>query len=47
MPEFQLIDLEKDPGEKNNVIGKFPEKAQELKERLARIIADGRTRSAD
>lgn len=37
--EPQLFDLRTDPAEKNNVIGKFPEKAAELTQRLATITA--------
>ncbi|MDF1657446.1 MAG: sulfatase-like hydrolase/transferase [Verrucomicrobiales bacterium] len=44
VPEFQLFDLSKDPGEKNNVIQEYPEVAEELKAELETIIASGRSR---
>ena len=42
--QFQLFDLSKDPGEKKNVIKQHPEVAQKLKDQLAKIIEDGRSR---
>ena len=44
VPEFQLFNLADDPAEKKNVIGENPEKAEQLKEQLAKIKSDGRTR---
>lgn len=44
-PQFQLFDLSKDPGEKNNVIAQHADVAEKLKARLAAIIAAGRSRS--
>ncbi|MEM9017418.1 MAG: sulfatase-like hydrolase/transferase, partial [Verrucomicrobiota bacterium] len=44
VPRFQLFDLSKDPAEENDVIADHPEKAEELKTRLAEIIESGRTR---
>ncbi len=43
-PQFQLYDLSKDPGEKNNVIAQHPDIAERLKARLAAIVAAPRTR---
>jgi arylsulfatase A len=43
-PQFQLFDLSKDPGEKNNVIAEHADVAEKLKARLAAIIAAGRSR---
>lgn len=44
MPQFQLFDLSKDISEKTNVIEANPEIAEKMKERLAKYIADGRSR---
>ncbi|MFT5130777.1 MAG: arylsulfatase A-like enzyme [Rhodothermales bacterium] len=44
VPQYQLINLAKDPGEKTNVINEHPAKAAELKAGLESIIAAGRTR---
>ena len=41
---YRLFDLRTDPGEKNDVIDEHPEVAQQLKEQLDRLIADGRSR---
>lgn len=43
-PQFQLFDLSKDPGEKNNVIDDYPGLAEKLKYQLEKIIEDGRSR---
>lgn len=43
-PQYQLFDLEKDPSEKTDVIKDNPEVAKEMKQRLAKYIADGRSR---
>lgn len=45
VPQFQLFDLAKDPGEKTDVLAQHPEIAERLKARLATIIAADRTRS--
>jgi arylsulfatase A len=42
--EPQLYDLIKDPGEKSNVAGKYPDKVKELSALLQKIEADGRSR---
>jgi hypothetical protein len=39
-----LFDLAKDPSEKTDVIKENPEVAEKMKERLAKYIADGRSR---
>lgn len=44
VPKFQLFNLANDPAEKNNVMNQQPEIGKELKSRLEKIIADGRTR---
>lgn len=44
VPQFQLFNLNDDPGEKNNVIADNPKVAEKLKTRLAKIIEDGRSR---
>jgi arylsulfatase A-like enzyme len=46
-PLDQLFDLNKDPGEKNNVAVQHPEELKRLQSLLAKIIADGRTRTHD
>ena len=42
---FQLYDLEKDPGQKNNLAEKMPELLEELKKKMlkvnASVMADG------
>lgn len=42
--EYQLFDLENDPAEKNNVIEQNPQVASRLKQQLADIIDQGRSR---
>jgi len=44
VPQFQLFDLAKDPGETKDVIAENPEIAERLKARLAGYIAAGRSR---
>jgi arylsulfatase A len=44
VPRFQLFDLATDPGEKNNLMGQHPERAETMKKRLADYIASGRSR---
>jgi hypothetical protein len=39
-----LFDLSKDPSENTDVIKDNPEIAEQMKERLAKYIADGRSR---
>ena len=43
-PQFSLYDLKKDPAEKNNVIAKHPQVAKRMKDRLQKLIDDGRSR---
>lgn len=43
-PQFQLFDLAKDPGEKTDVFAKNPEVGENLKARLAAIVAATRSR---
>lgn len=43
VPQFQLFDLAKDPGETNDVLAQNPDVAERLKTRLANLIAAGRT----
>lgn len=44
VPQFQLFDLAKDPGETTDVLAQNPEVAEKLKARLAALIAAGRSR---
>jgi len=44
VPQFQLFNLDDDPGEKKNVIANHPEVATRLKKQLAEIIERGRSR---
>ncbi len=44
VPKFQLFNLTDDPSESNNVIGKHPQIAAELKAQLAQQVKAGRTR---
>ena len=44
VPEFQLFNLDQDPAEKTNVIRQHPEIASRLKQQLAEIIDQGRSR---
>jgi arylsulfatase A-like enzyme len=46
VPRFQLFNLADDPGEKTNVMGKHPELAAKLTERLDAYIRSGRSRPA-
>ena len=43
LPAFQLYNLEQDPGEKDNLEAKYPERVQQMKAALEKMIADGRT----
>ena len=44
VPQYQLFDLSKDPQETDNVLASNPAIGSKLKEKLAQIIEDGRTR---
>lgn len=44
VPRFQLFDLSQDKAEKQNVIADHPMVAEQLKQQLAKIIEDGRSR---
>jgi arylsulfatase A len=44
VPQFQLFDLAKDPGEANNVLDKNPAVGERLKTQLAALITAGRSR---
>ena len=44
VPQYQLFHLENDPAEKQNVIDRHGEMAQQLQSRLQNIIDNGRTR---
>ena len=44
VPQYQLFNLANDPGERNNVFAEYPEIGERLKDRLAKLIADGRSR---
>jgi arylsulfatase A-like enzyme len=43
LPKFQLYNLKKDTGERNNVMNKYPEKVKELKTLMMKYISDGRS----
>jgi arylsulfatase A len=44
VPQFQLFDLERDPGEASDVLAQHPEVAERMKQQLADLIAAGRSR---
>jgi arylsulfatase A len=44
--EYQLFNLESDPGERTNVIKDHPDVAKRMKDQLAKLIESGRSRSA-
>ncbi len=44
VPQFQLFNLDEDPSEETNVINDHPEVATRLKNQLAKIIQQGRSR---
>lgn len=44
VPQYQLFNLADDPGEHNDVFTKYPKIGERLKARLAKLIADGRSR---
>lgn len=44
VPQYQLFNLADDPGERSDVFAKYPEVGERLKARLAKLIADGRSR---
>jgi hypothetical protein len=46
VPQFQLCDLSRARYEKTNVIAQHPQIAEQMKERVAKYIADGRSRTA-
>ena len=43
LPRFQLYDLSKDIGERENVIGKYPRIAGELRDVLKEYVVNGRS----
>jgi len=43
LPKHQLYNLERDPGETNNLIVQYPEKVEELRSLLIRYINEGRS----
>jgi arylsulfatase A-like enzyme len=43
LPEVQLYDLSKDPGERNNLQAEFPERVASMKGELEKLIARGRS----
>ncbi len=44
VPQFQLFNLDDDPAEKTNVVDEHPDVASQLKNQLAEIIQQGRSR---
>lgn len=47
LPQFQLYNLNSDPGEQNNLFPENPEKANELKQILSDIIKNGRSTAGE
>jgi arylsulfatase A-like enzyme len=47
LPPVQLYNLDQDPGEKNNLQDKYPERVQQMKSLLEKMVADGRTTPGD
>jgi hypothetical protein len=45
--EFGLYHLANDPAERNDVSAKHPAELQRLRDRMEKIIADGRSRPAE
>uniref|UniRef100_UPI003217F0EE sulfatase family protein n=1 Tax=uncultured Draconibacterium sp. TaxID=1573823 RepID=UPI003217F0EE len=43
LPHFQLYNLKNDPGEQNNLYGKYPEVELKLKQELVALIKNGRS----
>ena len=43
--QFRLFDLDADPAEKNDVMGKHPKVAERMIKQLAEIIEAGRSRN--
>lgn len=43
LPRFQLYNLREDPGERNNLISQYPQRAEELKALLTKYVNDGRS----
>ncbi len=43
LPEFQLYDLEKDPGERTNLLASYPDKVEELRALMVSYIENGRS----
>ncbi|MBC9889929.1 MAG: sulfatase-like hydrolase/transferase [Opitutae bacterium] len=40
---FQLYNLDQDPGERNNLVSQYPERAEELKALLTKYVKEGRS----
>ena len=47
LPRFQLYNLRRDPGEKNNLIGRYPQRAEELRALLTKYVLEGRSTPGD
>ncbi|WP_373496812.1 arylsulfatase [Aquiflexum sp.] len=43
LPSMQLYDLQRDPGETQNLIDQYPQVVRQLREELIRLIQDGRS----
>jgi arylsulfatase A-like enzyme len=44
VPQYQLFNLEQDPGERRDVSGEFPDRLLDMQQQLSTAIASGRTR---
>ncbi len=47
LPRFQLFNLREDPGEKNNLVFQYPQRAEELKALLTKYVNEGRSTPGD
>ena len=45
VPQFQLFDLERDPGEKHDQLSQQPDRARQMQQQLQSIIENGRSRN--
>jgi len=45
LPRYQLYNLKRDPGEKNNLVSKHPRRVEDMKALLAKYVREGRSTS--